>query len=217
MRRLLFTVLIAVSIALAVPPASAGGPTSVMITDPASGRATALYYTDSRYAALEALFSAGKTMEGEPAGLRGGALNLTWMVHDVQPWRTQQVYPDAAGGPLVVTYGTKMTGTEAQVTWHRIADRKGLSALLDRIFRSRAAAPAGAEVEAPTPEPAVVERTVTETETAWYSLAGWRWLIPGLVIGAGSATLARGRRTEDSDPPLMLTDVAPCDELSAQR
>lgn len=214
MRRLLITVLIAVSVALAIPPASAGGPTSVMITDPASGRATALYYTDSRYAELETLLAEGKTVEGEPPGRRGGAVNLTWMVHDVEPWRIQQLYPDADGGPLLVTYGTKTPGNKAQVTWTRIARSGGLAPLLDRILRSGAAR-AAAQVESPTPEPVGAERTVTET--AWYSLAGWRWLIPGLLIGAGFALLASRRRTEDSAPPLMLTDVAPGDGLSAQR
>jgi len=112
MRRLLVIVLIIVSVALAVPPASAGGPTSVMITDPASGRATALYYTDSCYAEIEALLAAGETVEGEPPGRRGGVVNLTWMVHDVEPWRSQQLYPDAAGGPLVVTHGTEIMATK---------------------------------------------------------------------------------------------------------
>lgn len=186
-----------------------------MITDPASARATALYYTDSRYAELEALLAAGKAVKGEPPGRRGSAVNLTWMLHDVDPWRIQQLYPDAEGGPILVTYGTEIMGSEAQVTWSRIADSDGLAALLDRILRPRAA-PATAEVESPTPEP-LVERTVTETETAWYSLTGWRWLIPGMLIGAGFVLLPSGRRTEDPDPPLRVTDIAPCDELSAQR
>jgi hypothetical protein len=38
-----------------------------------------------------------------------------------------------------------------------------------------------------------------------------------MLIGAGFVLLASGRRTEDSDPPLMVTDIAPGDELSAQR
>lgn len=216
MRRLLITALIAMSVALAVPPASAGGPTSVMITDPASGRATALYYTDSRYAELEALLAAGKTVEGEPPGRRGSAVNLTWMLHDVDPWRIQQLHPDADRGPILVTYGTEIMGNDAQVTWSRIADSDGLAALLDRILRPRAA-PATAEIESPTPEPLVERTVVTETQTAWYSLTGWRWLIPGMLIGAGFVLLASGRRTEDPDPPLRVTDIAPGDELSAQR
>ena len=187
-----------------------------MITDPASGRATALYYTDSRYAELEALFASGKTVEGEPPGRRGSAVNLTWMVHDVDPWRIQQLYPDADGGPIVVTYGTEIMGSAAQGTWSRIADSDGVATLLDRILRPRDST-AAAEVESPAPEPLVVERTVTGTETAWYALTGWRWLIPGMLIGAGFVLLASGRRTEGSDPLLMLTDIAPGGELSARR
>ena len=215
MRRLLIAVLIALSVALAVPPASAGGPTSVMITDPASGRAAALYYSDSRYADLEAMLAAGTTVEGEPPGPRGDAVNLTWMLHEVEPWRHQQVYPDADGGPLVVTYGTETMGNADQVTWSRLTDRDRLVALLDRVLLSRAT-PSTAEVEAPAPEPVVVERAVTETETVWFSLTGWRWLVPGLVIGAGIALLVGGRRAEGSDT-LTLTDLAPDDELAAQR
>jgi hypothetical protein len=217
MRRQLAIVLIALSAALAVPsPASAGGPTSVLITDPALGRATALYYTDARYEDLDVLLAGGMRLEGQPPGLGGRSVNLTWMVHDVQPWRTQQLHLDAGGGPVVATYGAEALGDDGQVTWSRIADGDGLAAALERILRPRVT-PAAAEVEAPASNAGVSARRVPETEATWYTLAGWRWLVPGLLVGAGLALLASRRPDGDAEPRQQLTDLTPGDELSAQR
>ncbi len=223
MRRLLALVLIAASAVLAVPlPASAGGPTSVLITDPSSGRATALYYVDARYQDLDALLFEASRLDGEPARLGERSVNLTWMIHDVQPWRTQQVYPDAVGGPVVASYDTEVTGGDGAVTWARIRDRAELKTVLGQIFSDRFRPTRATEVAAPSaapsaPAPEVVERTVTETETDWYSLTGWRWLFPGLILGAGLALLAGRRRADDAEPRQLLTEAPVGADLSAPR
>ncbi len=185
-----------------VPPAQAGGPTSVLITDPSSGRATALYYSDPRYAQLDELLADGESLAGEPRDLGEFGLNLTWMIHDVQPWRTQQLYVGADGGPVVATYGSELMGDADSVTWTRPREAKAVLLLVDRILEAdpaadTAAAPTTLDVEPATPEPAVTERVVTETR--WFSLAGWAWLVPGAALGAGGALLLRRSRDRDGD------------------
>ena len=214
MRRLLalaLAALVALGAALLAPqPAAAGGPTSVLVTDPATGRATALYYSDARYVELEALLGSATSIQAEPPGLGGPPLNVTWMVHDVHPWRVQRVYPAAEGGAVVASSSTDASGRLGDVTWSRVPDTEGLAAVLDRVFRGRGRiAPAEVEVPPAVPAtPAVVEREVVRTETEWYSLTSWRWAFPGLVLGVGTALLAR-RRAADAEPRLVLTDVEP--------
>ncbi len=214
MRRLLALLALTASATLVLAaPTVAGGPTSVLITDPSTGQATALYYSDARYEELDGLLSAGATIDGEPPGLGGRALNLTWMIHDVQPWRTQQLYLDAEGGPVVATYGSELTGDAGETTWVRPAEGKALLYLAARILdpgRGSAVAPApDAAIADPAiaADPIPAERVVTETR--WYSLTGWRWLVPGLLLGAAGALLLTRARVRSSDPRQVLVDVAP--------
>lgn len=207
MRRLFALLVLAVSTTLVLmPPADAGGPTSVLISDPAAGQATGLYYSDAAYEQLERILADAETLVGEPSGLGPTSVILTWLIHDVQPWRTQQLYPDADGGPVVVTYGTEAMGDAEEVVWTRPADGKALVRLVDQAL-SGSASPT-----APRPaEPTVSERVVTAT--SWYSLAGWRWLLPGLVLGAvlgaGVALATTRARSRDGEPRQVLVDVTP--------
>jgi hypothetical protein len=213
MRRFLVTLVLATCAALgAPPPATAGGPTSVLVTDPGTGRAAALYYSDPRYETLDTALAGAELLEDKPGEALGPAFNLTWMVHDVQPWRTQQLHLDASGGPLVVTYGGELTGDSGDVTWSRVTDEGALVGVLDSVLRGRSAPPA-AEPEAPVAEPVVTERVVTET--SWFSLDGWRWVFPGLAVGAGLALAVARRRADETEPRQVLTDVAP-DSLASR-
>jgi hypothetical protein len=210
MRRLLALLALTVSATVVLAsPTVAGGPTSVLITDPSTGQATALYYSDARYQELDGLLSDGATLDGEPPGLGGRALNLTWMIHDIQPWRTQQLYLDAEGGPVVASYGSELAGDAGETTWTRPAEGKALLQLAARILdpvKGSAAAPAPAPVVAAA-DPVPAQRVVTETR--WYSLTGWRWLAPGLLLGAAGALLLTRGRVRSSDQRQVLVDVAP--------
>ena len=93
MRRILAVAVLALAAAVGLPAAShAGGPTSVLITQPGQS-AGALYYDDAAYDALLGLLPADET-RGEPLapGGAGDDYNLTWMVHDVMPWRFDRVH-----------------------------------------------------------------------------------------------------------------------------
>jgi hypothetical protein len=210
MRRLLALLALAASATLALAaPAGAGGPTSVLVTDPATGQAAALYYSDPRYEQLDLLLADAASLDGEPAGLGGRALNLTWMIHDVQPWRTQQLFPDAEGGPVVASYGSELTGDPGTTTWSRPSAAKELLLLADGILApARAPASAADPAAAPTvADPVVTERVVRETR--WFSLTGWRWLVPGLLLGVAGSLLLRRGRARSTERRQVLVDVAP--------
>lgn len=207
MRRLLVLLALALSVpVLPTTPASAGGPTSVLVTDPTSDRATALYHSDPRYPQLDGLLAGGERLDGPPALLGDRAITLTWMVHDVSPWRFQQLYVDAEGGPVLATRAEVGSGP---TTWTRPADAQALLLLTDGLLGSGAPSPPAASA-APAPDPVTIERTVTET--TWWSLAGWRWGVLGLLLGAGGALLvtsATRGRSREREPRQVLVDAAP--------
>jgi hypothetical protein len=75
--------------------AYAGGPTSVLMTIPASGRAGALHVANPDYDRLYA--AVGTEATGDPAppsGLRSGGeeVRLTWLIHDMRVWRIDRVH-----------------------------------------------------------------------------------------------------------------------------
>lgn len=211
MRRALATLGLAAAAAIGVPaPAVAGGPTSVYITSPGDGRATGIYHTSPDYAELERLTS-GTPVEDPPAmGAASKTYNLTWMIHDVSPWRIDYLVLDAPGGPFV---GTTMLLDEADrgrdPRWYRVTEGKALAELLDRAFAGAAKAPAQSSIGlAPadaTPDVRFVE--VVE-EAPWFSLDGWHWLVPGAAVGLLVGLAARGRRRVQG-PRFELVDGEP--------
>ncbi len=80
-------------------PVHAGGPTSVIIVNPATGDVGALYLTDRSYQVLlDALEPAPDISVEEPGALSAGpgtpAINITWLIHDVEVWRIDHVRLD---------------------------------------------------------------------------------------------------------------------------
>lgn len=133
-------------------PAVAGGPTSVLLVSPDSGRTASLYATDPDYSVLAGLLGAAvdgdvptepSTADAE-AQASGAGVTVTWLIHDVQVWRVDRIYPQAAGGPWVATQvsagGPALTG-DTPTTWHVVTRGKELEALLDRLGLDAAAAP----------------------------------------------------------------------------
>src|SRR4051794_23270920 len=87
-------------------PASAGGPTSAILSVPGSGVTASLYYTDDAYDQLVRLVGASSTSAGgtDASGAShesGAGVHVTWLIHDVQPWRVDRIYLDAEGGPWI--------------------------------------------------------------------------------------------------------------------
>ena len=199
MRRILAVVVLALAAAVGLPAASqAGGPTSVIVTQPGQS-AGALYYDDAAYDALLGLLPADET-RGEPLAPGGGGIdyNLTWLVHDVMPWRFDRVHVGSDGTAWVST----TFSPEDTAGWVEVAQADELAAVLTQVLDDSVAPevvsiPAEA-VPAPASAPAAAE-----PEPAWFSLTGWRWLVPGALLGLVVGAIA-ARRTRDEEPRQVL-------------
>src|SRR3954454_2205165 len=169
---LIAALLTAATVAVAAP-SSAGGPTSVLLVNSASGRAAALYATDPRYQRLSDLLGAlngspGSTEPDPPHGAGNSlvdsrAINVTWLVHNVQVWRVDRIYLDG-GGALVASQSDLSGGSalDAQPVLHRPSDAKGLVALLNGLGLGAAGAPTSAF---PSPASSAVPAALEQAET----------------------------------------------------
>ena len=184
-------VLVAISV-LAGRPAVAGGPTSVVLSEPGSGRMAALHASGTDYTALANYVGAFGTPGGSEASEKpsqsGPAITMTWLIHDVTPWRVDRVY--LGGGEVWVATQTSAEGTgdlsSQTETWTQVPDRDGLLALLSKVgvnpldagtaASAPAVAPAEASAPAPVTAPAARQRRRTPTCRAgpgrWW--AWWR-------------------------------------------
>jgi len=211
---LIAALLTAGTVAVAAP-SSAGGPTSVLLVDSATGRATALYATDPRYQRLSDLLDAlaAPPASIEPAPRTGagnslvdsGAINVTWLLHDVQVWRVDRIYVD--GDAAVIASQSDLSGgsiLEAEPVWHHPSNPKDLARLLNDLGLGAPGAPPSA---VPSPAistaPAAVEQAQNAATTA-SGTTGPFWGVAGAVVGAGLVLgLGRfrntGRRNRDDD------------------
>ncbi|MFJ9748291.1 hypothetical protein [Streptomyces chartreusis] len=134
----------------AAAPASAGGPTSVLLVSPESTETASLYYSDKEYEQLERLLgSAGQGTRNKPpeAALEAARqINVTWMVHDVSPWRLDRVYPVDAGKDVWIHTASNL-GSTTNGTWHRAHQPSGLRALLSKLgLMGKASSEGGAAI-----------------------------------------------------------------------
>ena len=204
MRRILAIAVLALAAVTGLPAtARAGGPTSVLVTQPGVS-AAGLYYTDEAYDDLLRLLPEDETRGKEMPPGGGVSYNLTWMVHDFMPWRFDHVNVYGDGTAWVATTFT----ADATAGWQPVGEGMKLFGLLKAVLADGEApgliSPTAARTMPIVPPGDV--RTVTETE--WFSLSGWRWVVPGTLLGllVGVAA-ARARRTEDEEPRRVLVDA----------
>jgi hypothetical protein len=203
-RAALLTILVLLALTGLAGPAAAGGPTSVLVTVPGEGRSTALYYTDTAYDRLgEAVGIDGDVQRTpDPGGLETETpITLTWLIHDVTPWRVDRVYVGPDGTTWVSTQVSVGGGSLAEVepVWHRAG--RELAAILEQVL------PAGNGFEKDTvldtrPEPAAPEPAAESTpdeDTSPLLLTGVG--LAGLVAGAvGTVIRSAVRRPRDPRP-----------------
>lgn len=195
------------------PGAAAGGPTSVLLSSPGSGEITALYYTDAEYEKLMALLGPagtdGHTERPPSLDMAAGTrlINVTWMIHDVQPWRVDRVYPAERADAVWINTSTE-TGAK-QDTWYRAGNPEELTGLLTKLGLMGAKSPSGGGGAGYSPaweqDESVVEGSADGAITAAEEseqeplpvaadpavTTGWWWSVPGLAAGAALAVTLR--------------------------
>jgi hypothetical protein len=192
--------------------AYAGGPTSVLMTNPQLGRASALHVENPNYDRLSAAVGDDEANDlGAPGGLNPGAgqeLRLTWLIHDMQIWRIDRLHLTSHDGIWVETV-EDLTGSgdvfDRPASWHRPKDERTLVALLTDAGLLGAdpapadgTSPAAAADATAAPIPAM-SSAPTQPVAAIVGAA-----IGGLAIGAAGSLLFGRRRTVDG-PKVTLS------------
>lgn len=208
LRRLLLALLVGFLAAGVAPPLSAhaGGPTSVLMSNPNQQRVGAAYYSDQAYSVLTAAVGEGQSgPDAPPAGLDTGGgedVRLTWLIHDVQIWRVDRIHLSSADGMWIETV-VDMSDKgifDVPAHWHRPADQAALVAVLS------GAGLLGDSGSAPADQPAPVDQPAPEVEAAAPTPPA---ILPkvllaalaGLVLGvAGTLVGVRGRSRTPVDP-----------------
>ncbi|MFE6177389.1 hypothetical protein [Streptomyces sp. NPDC056464] len=220
----------------AAAPASAGGPTSVLLVSPQSAETASLYYSDEEYEELERLLGAqgegtrDKPPEAELTAAR--QINVTWMVHDVAPWRLDRVYP-AHKGQDVWIHTAAHLDTTTNGTWHRAHRPSQLRALFKELgLMGKSSSKGDAAILPPdggtsgtedgaagSPEPATdaADKATAASPAASGAREGtdWWWALPGAAAGAVLALvlrpfatrLPRSRLRGEPGPRQELRDV----------
>jgi len=195
-------------------PASAGGPTSAILSVPGEGATASLYYTDGAYDQLARLVgayntTAGRTDTSGASHESGAGVNVTWLIHDVQPWRVDRIYLNADGGPWIATQVMDSdTGSiwDSPVVWHQPTSGKQLAALLDRLLDGKAPAPVESVPETPAVAPAAAPAAPADRVAGiWWALGG----LAGGVVLTLSWTRLRSRRETESELDPSVDWLAP--------
>ena len=215
--------------ASAAAPAQAGGPTSVLMTNPATGHAHALYYSDRAYERLGSgvgAFGAESGSADRPQSVVddfGSEIRLTWLIHDMSIWRIDRVHITTQDGTWVETLVEVADGDiySRPASWHRAADLKLLMGSLNAAGLLAGSArvttdPTSTVPHATAPTVAQAVPTVAQTAPAPVVATGRTPVpVPALIAGAGVAglvvgavaalALARPRTRRGRPPRVVLT------------
>ncbi|WP_405058213.1 hypothetical protein OG474_36495 [Kribbella sp. NBC_01505] len=186
---LLATLLVVAVAVLTTTPAAAGGPTSVLLSAPP--HVVAFGYDDPQYRQLQTLTQVATPREPRDLSHESGPfVRATWLIHDMDVWRIDIIYPEAPGGPWIAT-SESLDGTVplGKPVWHTGTDSVALTKLLSSLKLLTGLRNGEQFVGGPTtldrsaPEP-VQEAQPQPQAIATSTFTGWRWLLPGALLGA---------------------------------
>lgn len=206
MRKLVLIALIAVASVLVLPTgaAVAGGPTSVLVVNHDGSRAAAALTGSTAYDELASSLDVWNQPSGEsrgPGDFMNASIRLTWLIHDVNPWRIDGVVVD--GETFWVSTVVNHDGSlfDQPAVWHRPKDPALLRATLTEMGilgsaptstpdASTATTPSHAAAAAPTRPGTAATTTAPNSSGVPFPLAATIGLL-GLALGA---LLPRPRR-----------------------
>lgn len=196
------------------PGAVAGGPTSVLVVSPESEETAALYFSGADYPKLLEQLAGPGALVGDPAlkGQRerpfsiGGRaaerqIDVTWMVHDMTPWRVDQVYVTPGDPTVWIFSATELSSARAGV-WHKADHPARLQGLLTEIGVMGKETPDGAPgvpfSSSSWGRAARPEAPAPGTDGGW---GPWWWAIPGGAAGVVLGLLLRRQLPRLPRPP----------------
>jgi hypothetical protein len=184
----------AIGWAVVASTAHAGGPTSVLMTNPGMGRASALHIDNADYGRLYAAVGEDVTGDAQPpSGAGSGAeVRLTWLIHDMQIWRIDRVHLTSQDGiwlETVIDLTDSGDVFDRPARWHRPKDEKALTAMLTAAGLL-GNAPASSSTSAPDDTGITAASSATSRPAAPIVAAA----VGGLVVGAAGSLLIARRR-----------------------
>ncbi len=196
---------------LGAGPAWAGGPTSVLVVDPAAGRAAALYVDDARYQELADAVGAyaapdDSNADAEPSSSTSPAsvsdcfeceVRITWLIHDMSVWRVDRVHLTAGDGIWLQTVADASGGDvfDRPAIWQRPHDAARLRAVLTAmgVVAGASAGPEGGSADpSQTAESGVAGSGGSSAGPPVVEVAAGAGVL-GLALGLGAALLLRRR------------------------
>ena len=218
---LIVALLVAASLMLS-GPAGAGGPTSALLSVPGEGTTASLYYTDPEYDALANLVGIGTSTGTETGNVdksgvgheTGPGVTVTWLIHDVTPWRVDRIYLEGKGAPWIATQISMEAGRSGRARSCGTSPRRRPS--------SRRCSTSSASVRPPArratstawrapryrPRPSPLPRAPTSRRRQSASpFAGIWWGLGGLAAGVLLTVLWMRRSRADADPAREPGDV----------
>jgi hypothetical protein len=133
MRRFIVLVIAGLAglVLLPATPANAGGPTSVLVVDNQGRHAAGAMMGGSAYDSLARALDIENPPIGQPRSgdsFMAGSIRLTWMIHDVQPWRVDALTIEGSDvwvSTLLMQGGESLFSaaeSPTQAVWHRPAN-----------------------------------------------------------------------------------------------
>ena len=204
-RTVLAIVAVLVVASSGVMPAAAGGPTSVLLSAPSVPRVVAAGYEDKAYKDLTELIQSTDTTGNIDTSRQhesGEFIRATWLIHDMSVWRLDVIYPQAPNGPWIATTTMDESGKLSETpVWHQSADMPKMLKLLDALGllggKHSVSGPTNLSwndgtqtTTAPAEQPVAQSAPASSVKAQPGALTGWRWAIPGFVLGALIAVVA---------------------------
>lgn len=206
MRRFLsFTLtLVAGLFVLGVPSAVAGGPTSVLLANYETGRSAAALNGSPAYSELQSILGDETAPAGSstpPAAVKESdpQVRLVWLIHDVSPWRIDNVH--VAGTDVWVETWFDTSGTDPYAgspTWHQPARGADLVTRLSAlgVLGTGTSGTGGTTSAQGAPAPDAVTDALSEPSpsgVSWALAVGLA--LVGVLVGTVLGTLVARRGT----------------------